>query len=211
MVIQHSHLENRSTVGCEQEGDLGAGGSRTSTSNTLQRQSRQGPAGLCRTAAAHQSPLTHLISCLLVISFPREVGLPGEGRDLSCSSGKSTVYKRYPEQSWGTQSLEATALSPHWCWINLAVLHLGVPLVSFWCHWFYKNTTVSIRQRMAYFPMAFLYFKQSSETWLVCAFAFYLHFLFFLIDSCMAEGITIFSGRKSFSTTGTAAKVREKS
>ena len=33
----------------------------------------------------------------------------------------------------------------------------------------------------------------------------------FLIDSCMAEGITIFSGRKSFSTTGTAAKVREKS
>ena len=52
---------------------------------------------------------------------------------------------------------------------------------------------------MAYFPMAFLYFKQSSETWLVCAFAFYLPFLF-LRDSCMAGGITInwaiFSGSK---------------
>ena len=66
-------------------------------------------------AAAHQSPLPHLIACLLVSSSPWELGLPGEGRDLSCSSGKSTVYKRYPEQSWGTQSLEATALSPHWC------------------------------------------------------------------------------------------------
>ena len=156
----------------------------------------------------------HLISCLLVTSSPREVGLPGEGRDLSCSSGKSMVYKRYPEQSWGTQSLEVTALRPHWCWINLAVLHLGVPLVSFWCHGFYNNTTMSIRQCMAYFPMAFLYFKQSSETWLVCAFAFYLPFLF-LRDSCMAGGITInwaiFSGRKSFSTIGTVGKVRGKS
>ena len=31
---------------------------------------------------------------------------------------------------------------------------------------------------MDYIPMAFLYFKQSSETWLVCAFAFYLSFWF---------------------------------
>ena len=36
-----------------------------------------------------------------------------------------------------------------------------------------------ISRLMAYFPMAFLYFKQSSDTWLVCAFAFYLPFRFF--------------------------------
>ena len=156
----------------------------------------------------------HLISCLLVTSSPQELGLPGEGSDLSCSSRKFTVHKRYPEQRWDTQSLEMTPLSPHWCWINPAVLHLWVSLVSFWCYRVYNNTTMLISRLMAYFPMAFLYFKQSSETWLVCAFAFYLPFLF-LRDSCMAGGITInwaiFSGRKSFSTIGTVGKVRGKS
>ena len=156
----------------------------------------------------------HLISCLLVTSSPWELGLPGERRDLSCSSRKFMVHKRYLEQRQGTQSLEATPLSPHWCWINPAVLHLWVPLVSFWCHRVYNNTMMTISWLMAYFPMAFLYFKQSSETCLVCAFAFYLPFLF-LRDSCMAGGITInwaiFSGRKSFSTIGTVGKVRGKS
>ena len=98
------------------------------------------------TAAAHQSPLPHLICCLLVTSSPQELGLPGEGRDLSCLSGKFMVYKRYPEQSRCTQSLEATLLRPPRCWINLAILHLWVPLVSFWCHRVDNNTTMSIRQ-----------------------------------------------------------------
>ena len=169
---------------------------------------------LVLTAAVHQSPFMHLISCLLVTSSPQELGLPGEGRDLSCLSGKFTVHKRYPEQRRGTQSLEATALSSHGCWIDPTVLHLWVPLASFWCHGVNNNTTMSVSQLMAYFPMAFLYFKQSSETWLVCAFAFYLLFLF-LRDSCMAGGIminwAIFSGRKSFSIIGTVGKVRGKS
>ena len=34
----------------------------------------------------------------------------GEGRDLSYLSGKFTVYKRYPEQSRGSQPLEVTPL-----------------------------------------------------------------------------------------------------
>ena len=67
----------------------------------------------------------------------RELGLPGEGKNLSCLSGKTlktwkfAVYKRYPEESVGTQPLEATPLSLHRCWINPIVLHLQVALVSF--------------------------------------------------------------------------------
>ena len=62
----------------------------------------------------------------------------GEGRDLSCLSGKFTVYKRYPEQSQGSQPLEVTPLGLHQCWINPAVLYLWVTLVSFWHHGFYN-------------------------------------------------------------------------
>ena len=80
-----------------------------------------------------------LTACLLYLW---ELGLPGEGRDLSCLSGKFTVYKRYPD-NWGTQPLKVTPLGLCQCWINLAVLYLWVPLVSFRHHSFYVGHVVS--------------------------------------------------------------------
>ena len=65
----------------------------------------------------------------------------------NCLGGKITriwkpaPYKRYPDQSLGAQPLEATPLSQHRCWINPAVLHFWVSLVSFHCHGFYKKST----------------------------------------------------------------------
>ena len=61
------------------------------------------------------SSITASVSVILVTLTTKELGLPGKGRDLSCLSGKFMAYKRYPEQSQGTQPLEAIPLSPRWC------------------------------------------------------------------------------------------------
>ena len=71
---------------------------------------------LILTAVAHQSPLLLLWSCLLVTSTGTWATWGGERS--GCSSGNFTVYKRNPEQSWGTQPLEMTLLGQHRYWIK---------------------------------------------------------------------------------------------
>ena len=61
------------------------------------------------------SSITASLSVILIALTTAELELPGEWRDLSCLSGKFMIYKRYPEQSQGTQPLEATPLSLRWC------------------------------------------------------------------------------------------------
>ena len=61
------------------------------------------------------SSITASVSVILVALTTEELELPGEGRDLSCLSAKFMVHKRYPEQSQGTQPMEATPLSLNWC------------------------------------------------------------------------------------------------
>ena len=72
-------------------------------------------------------------------SFLLEAGGP------DCLHGKNqtwkcVLYKSYREQRPGAQTLEATPLSLHWCWISPAILHLWGPFVSFPCHGFCNNT-----------------------------------------------------------------------
>ena len=87
------------------------------------------------------SSITAFTSVFLLPSYTQ--GNEGYlGRGGICSwSRKFTVYKRYPEQSRGTQPLEVTLLGPQQCWINPALLHLWVPLISFWRHGFHNRVT----------------------------------------------------------------------
>ena len=78
------------------------------------------------------SSITAFTSVFLLPSYTQgNEGYLGRGGICSLSR-KFTVYKRYPEQSRGTQPLEVTLLGPQQCWINPAVLHLWVLLISFW-------------------------------------------------------------------------------
>ena len=69
--------------------------------------------------------------CLL-----RERGILGLLAWENLETWRSVLYKSYPEQRPGAQTLEVTPLSPHRYWIKLAILHLWGPFVSFCCHGF---------------------------------------------------------------------------
>ena len=69
----------------------------------------------------------------------------GEVRAAHTENQEPVMYKRCREQRPGAQTLEVAPLSPHQCGINLTLLHLRGPFVSFRCHGFCSFCTQTAR------------------------------------------------------------------
>ena len=82
------------------------------------------------------SSITASVSVILVTLTTEELGLPGEGRDLSCLSGKFMVYKRYPEHSafGGNSSEPVLVLNKPCCSKSLSATCL-FPTPRFLVYW----------------------------------------------------------------------------
>ena len=82
-------------------------------------------------AILSSSPLSPSRNCLLSVPLLLILLATQErGRAKAAGMGnlqtlKSVLLKCYPEQRPGAQTLEVTPLSPHGCWINLAIDHIS--------------------------------------------------------------------------------------